>query len=187
MDIFNINDQLSMETKALSSKRINVTIFTIDAQFNGYIECQQQQRLLDVLNAITDRNNILGDDFLVINDVDVYYLQPKNSIIRHLSVGYIRRNNIVFVGENKCANDCKLEMPFGMREKKAISAEVEFPRMILRGYLYAETWQDLPGAINRKERFLPLTDVHLDSPLIDGVDKFEFVAVNRDRIICIGY
>ena len=78
-------------------------------------------------------------------------------------------------------------MPFGMREKKPISAEVEFPHMILRGYLYAETWQDLPGAINRKERFLPLTDVNLDSPLVDGVDKFKFVAVNRDRIICIGY
>ncbi len=73
-----------------------------------------------------------------------------------------------------------------MREKKPIRTEIELPQVILKGAIYAETWQDLPGALHRNELFLPLTEVELDVKLADGINHFDFAAVNRDHIVFIG-
>jgi hypothetical protein len=168
-----------------NSQRIDVTVFTLKAQFDGYILCQPHQRMLDVLNSSSNRNNILGNDFLEIRDVTVNEHNSSRPA-RRLSIGYARRSNIVFIGERKCTNSCRLELPYAMREKKPISAEVELSSISLKGALHAEIWQDLTGALNRDERFLPMTDVSLDKPLVDGTDCFAFAAVNRDHIIFIG-
>ncbi len=168
------------------SQRIDVTVFTLKAQFNGYIQCQSHQRMLDILNSNSSRNSVLGTDFLEIRDVDVLEHNSPTPV-RHLNVGYARRSNIVFVGERNCINSCRLELPYAMREKKPIPTEVELSSVSLKGALHAETWQDLTGALNRDERFLPMTEVSLGKPLVDGTDTFQFVAVNRDHIVFVGH
>ena len=180
-----LSAKLLAEKEDAISQRIEVTVFTANAQFDGYILCQPNKRLLDVLNSGFNLDNVLSHDFLEIRDVNIFDHQSKNSI-RHLDIGYARRSNIIFVGERKCVDSCRMELPYSMREKKPIPAEVEMPHIVLKGAMHAEIWQDLPGALNRNDQFLPLTDVELNSPLADGVNKFDFVAVNRDHIIFIG-
>jgi hypothetical protein len=169
----------------LNSQRIDVTVFTLKAQFEGHIMCQPHQRMLDVLNSAANRNNLLGNDFLEIRDVEI---REHNSArpVRYLKVGYARRSNIVIVGERKCIDSCRPELPYAMRQKKPIPAEVELSSMSLKGSLHAEIWQDLTGALNRDERFLPMTDVSLNASPVDEQGKFEFAAVNRDHIIFVG-
>jgi hypothetical protein len=185
MDISPIKAKSLRKIEEPSSRRIEVAVLTLKAQFNGYILCQSHQRLLDVLNSGSNSDNAFGSDFLEIRDVDVLGLESQHPT-RHLGIGYASRSNIVFVGERKCINSCRLELLYATREKKPILAEIELSSMLLKGSLYAELWQDLTGALNRNERFLPLTDVTLGHSLVDGTDKFEFVAVNRANIIFIG-
>jgi hypothetical protein len=186
VDIFSAKSTPLRKKEEPGSQRIDVTVFTLKAQFNGYIVCQSHQRMLDVLNSTSNRDSVLGTDFLEISEVDVLEHNSPNPV-RHLSVGYARRSNIVFVGERKCINSCRLELPYAMREKKPIPAEIELSCVLLKGSLHAEIWQDLAGALNRDERFLPMTGVSLAKSLVDGTDTFEFVAVNRDHIVFIGH
>ena len=171
--------------EATTFQHIEVTVFTVNTQFNGYIVCKPHQRLLDILNAKSNLNNILSHDFLEIRNVDIFGRGSQNPD-RHLDIGYARRSNIIFVGERKCLDSYRIEKTHPMREKKPIRTEIELPQVILKGAIYAETWQDLPGALHRNELFLPLTEVELDVKLADGINHFDFAAVNRDHIVFIG-
>jgi hypothetical protein len=170
---------------AQAFQQIEVTVFTVNAQFNGRIICKPQQRLLDVLNARANMNNQLSHDFLEIRDMTIFD-RTGQSAVKRLEVGYARRSNIIFVGERECLEHCRVDKPHPMRDKKPIMTEIELPQVLLKGAIYAETWQDLPGALHRNESFLPVTGVRLDHPLVDGTEAFNFVAVNRDHIIFIG-
>ncbi|MEN8614874.1 hypothetical protein ABFB09_06310 [Dehalogenimonas sp. THU2] len=170
---------------AAGAQRIEVSVFTINARFNGYILCKPHQRLLDVLNSGSSLNTTLNRDFLEIRDVDIFDNRSSEPS-RHLDIGYARRSNIIFIGEKQCIDSCRKELTHPMREKKPIRAEIKMPGVILKGAMYAETWQDLPGALHRDEIFLPLTDVELDLNTGDGENRFDFGAVNRDHIIFVG-
>lgn len=183
MDILHPVENTQEKTAKL--QHIQVTVYTVDAQFNGYVMCKPHQRLLDVLNSKSNLDHKLSHEFLEIRNVEIYD-RTDSRPVRHLDIGYARRDNIIFVGERECLEHCSVEKIHPMRAKKPIITEIELPQVLLKGSIYAETWQDLPGALHRNETFLPVTEVQLDKPLADGVTGFKFAAVNRDHIIFIG-
>ena len=173
------------EAGSSSVQHIQVAVVTPNALFNGYIVCKPHQRLLDVLNSRSNMDHKLSHEFLEIRDVDIYEPSSRQPA-RHLDIGYARRSNIVVVGERTCKELCRVEKPHPMRSKKPIKVEIELLQSSLQGEIYAETWQDLPGALHRNETFLPVTGVRLEQPLADGTDRFDFVAVNRDHVVFVG-
>ena len=60
------------------------------------------------------------------------------------------------------------------------------PPYILKGKMYAEVWQELLQALDRDERFLPLTSVTVWPELANGESRFDFVAVNKDQVVYLG-
>jgi hypothetical protein len=56
----------------------------------------------------------------------------------------------------------------------------------LTGQTYVEVWQKLLDAVDRADKFIPLTNVKIYPKLENTVLTFDFAAVNRDKIIYFG-
>jgi hypothetical protein len=54
------------------------------------------------------------------------------------------------------------------------------------GQMYVEVWQKLLDALDRADKFIPLTNVRIYPEQENTVFTFDFVAVNRDKIIYLG-
>ena len=72
-----------------------------------------------------------------------------------------------------------------MRPKTPLAAEIHLPLYILRGQIYGEAWQQILDVIDRADKFLALTNVEVYRTLDKAASTFDFVAVNRDKIIYV--
>jgi hypothetical protein len=104
---------------------------------------------------------------------------------------YVSKASIFFVGEN---SEHQPRMPetedrpkaYPVRAKKFIGAAIHMSLYTLMGETYVEVWQKLLDAVDRADRFIPLTNVKIHPTLNNTALTFDFVAVNRDKIIYIG-
>ncbi len=170
-------------------KKVAVVVRTPNCILDGYTYCLKQQRLLDSLNNgfVTNIKKV-GTDFLPLADVKVSLSNEKTE---SLSFTYIRKTNILFIGEKdtrKAVDEPPRDKPivYPMRKKKAIAARVHMPPYTLTGSMYSETWEQLVDALNREDLFLPLTDAEVSPVLDSGESKFRFLAVNKDQIVYVG-
>jgi len=104
---------------------------------------------------------------------------------------YIKKSSILFVGEMKDGqpeiSPVKSQpLAYRMRPKISMAAEIHMPLYILRGQMHGESWQQILDVVDRADRFLALTDVEIFRILDDATSMFDFVAVNRDKIIYVG-
>jgi hypothetical protein len=72
-----------------------------------------------------------------------------------------------------------------MRPKSPIGVEIHLPMYILRGQMYAEAWQQILDVVDRADKFIALTDVEVYRTTDNAASTFDFVAVNRDKIIYV--
>ncbi len=165
-------------------RRVRVLIYTTSGIFSGFTLCQPQQRLLDALNKGFHTSKLqTSPDFLPLFEVN--YSQNNNSNL-HMDTAYVRKNSILFVGEQ---NDVTPESPTHMhplRRKKPLQATINLPHIVLTGNMHSEMWEEMQDALNHTDQFIPLTDVDFDPPLESGIDRLSFVAINKDHIIYVG-
>jgi hypothetical protein len=64
-------------------------------------------------------------------------------------------------------------------------AQVHASPYVLKGQIYVETWGQVADTIESKDRFIPLTSVEVDPVLPGGGSQFDFVAINKERMISI--
>ena len=167
-------------------KQVKVLICTETCTLSGYTYCMNRQRLLDVLNQSLIANSMsMGKDFVLLTNVEVFSPNRGKELIASVSV---RKSNILFVGEE---SECQPEISeikdrpnvYPVREKTPMAAEIRMPSYIIKGQMYAEMWQQMLDVVDRADKFLPLTNVEIYPMLDNTVLTFDFVAVNRDKII----
>ncbi len=157
--------------------------------FTGYAYCGSHQRLLDTLNQSTVANSVsLGKEFLPLTQVVVSLPKGEKKITAET---YIKKSNILFVGEmseGQPATSPNKDRPliYPMRPKTPLSVEIHLPLYILRGQMYGEAWQQILDIVDRADKFIALTNVDAHRTSDQAASRFDFVAVNRDKIIYVG-
>jgi len=170
-------------------KEVNVFVYTETCILNGYTYCMSQQRLLDTLNQKVVANYMtVGKDFLPLTQVKVLFVNGDKQTRAEANV---RKSNILFVGENSDAlaaipETTDRQLVYHSKLKTALAAEIHLPSYVLRGQIYGKSWQQILDIVDRADKFIALTDVQVGRTSDKATSKFDFVAVNRNRIIYIG-
>lgn len=179
------NDSLGCDARL---KQVKVLVCTETCTLNGFTYCLNHQRLLDTLNQSAIANSMpLGKDFLPLVQVDVSFPNREKEFT---SAAYVRKSSILFVGEKSEGQPSILEIKdrpkvYPVRPKTPMKAEIHMPLYILRGQMYAEAWQQILDVVDRADKFLALTNVEVCRTLDNATSTFDFVAVNRDKIIYV--
>ena len=170
-------------------KQVKVLVCTETCIFTGYAYRGNHQRLLDILNQHTLANSTqLGKDFLPLTDVEVSLTKGEKKTTAET---YIKKSSILFVGEmgeGQPATSLNKGRPFiyPMRPKTPLAAEIHLPLYVLRGQMYGESWQQILDVIDKADNFIALTNTEVFRILDHAASRFDFVAVNRDKIIYVG-
>jgi hypothetical protein len=182
-----VTDILERDAKL---KQVKVVVFTENSMLSGHTYCMKHQRLLDVLNHYFMPDLLpVGKEFMPLANVEALFPSRKRETTAE-SI-YVRKANILFVGEKsqpqpelpECEDKAKL---YPGKAKCSIATEIRMPLYTLTGHMHAPAWQKLLDAVDRADRFIPLTNAQIH-PTLDGtVLTFDFVAVNRDKIIYVG-
>jgi hypothetical protein len=171
-------------------KQVKVFVCTETCSLVGYTYCMNHQRLLDTLNQNVVANAMpLGKDFLPLLQVEVSFPNGEKKSASEVNV---KKSNILFVGEKSESQPAIKEikdrqLAYRTRPKTPLAAEIHLPSYVLRGQIYGEAWQQILDVVDRADKFIALTDVEVcQTPDTQAALKFDFVAVNRDKIIYIG-
>jgi hypothetical protein len=167
-------------------RQVEVAVFTETCTLTGHTYRTKFQRLLDLLNQDFMPNLMpIGKDFMPLTEVEMSFPGGKRE---SMPSTYISKASIFLVGE-KIEHQSKIPETddrakiYPVREKKFIEAEILTSIYKLTGQMYVEVWQKLLDAIDRADKFIPLTNVKIHSTLENSELTFDFVAVNRDKII----
>ena len=170
-------------------RQVRVVVCTTTATFAGYTYRLYQQRLSDALNkGFSVNSSHIGRDFLPLTEVEIFFSDERK---QRMTSTYIRKANILFVGEESGGQPTLPDLKdkpriYPLRTTKPIGAEVYMPVYTLVGKMHGEMWHQLLDALNRDVTFLPLTNVEISPGLATGESRFDFVAVNKDRVVYVG-
>jgi len=181
---------LTQATSILESdarlRQVKVTAFTETCTITGNTYCMKFQRLLDFLNQDFMPNLLpIGKDFMPLTEAEVSFPSGKKESVAST---YVSKASILFIGEK---NGHQTKMPeiedrpkaYQVRARKFIGVEIRMSLYKLTGQTYAEVWQKLLDAVDRADKFIPLTNVKIYAARDKTELTFDFVAVNRDKII----
>jgi hypothetical protein len=73
-----------------------------------------------------------------------------------------------------------------IRNETPLEVVLHAPPYTMRGIIDTEIWQQLLNTMNGVDRFLPLVNVNVQSTLDDSGSEYDFVAVNRNKIVFVG-
>jgi hypothetical protein len=170
-------------------KQVKVVVCTETCTFSGYAYCASNQRLLDALNLNAVANSMpLGKEFLPLTQVE---LSLPNGEKKNTPETYIKKSSILFIGEisenqSSVSPDKVRPLFYPMRPKNPLAAEIHLPLYVLRGQMYGEAWQQILDVVDRADKFIALTNVQAYRTSDGATSTFDFVAVNRDKIIFVG-
>jgi hypothetical protein len=169
-------------------RQVEVTVFTDTCTLTGNTYCMKSQHLLDSLNQDFMPNLLpLGKNVVPLTDVEVSFPSGKRESVTSI---YVSKASILFIGEK---NGHQIDIPetecspkvYPGRAKKFIGAEIRMSSYTLTGETYVEVWQKLLDAADRDDKFMPLANAKI-YPTTDNTESaFDFVAVNRDKIIYV--
>lgn len=170
-------------------RQVAVTVFTDTCTLTGNTYCMKSQHLLDFLNQDFMPNLLpIGKNVVPLTDVEVSFPNGKRESVASI---YVSKASILLIGER---NGHQLDIPetecspkvYPGRAKKFIGAEIRMPSYTLTGETYVEVWQKLLDVVDRDDKFMPLTNAKIYPATDDTDSAFDFVAVNRDKIIYVG-
>jgi hypothetical protein len=170
-------------------RQVAVTVFTDTCTLTGNTYCMKSQHLLDFLNQDFMPNLLpIGKNVVPLTDVEVAFPNGKKESMASI---YVSKASILFIGERI---GHQLDIPeteyspklYPGRAKKFIGVEIRMSSYTLTGETYAEVWQKLLDAIERDDKFMPLANAKILPTTDNTVLTFDFVAVNRDKIIYVG-
>lgn len=185
MDVDSGNSELN--------KQYEILVCAGELIFTGLFKCNISQRLIDALNeGIRESASSKMVDFLPMYDVTMSDIHGKAKKFNRI---YVAKNNIIFIaqlstevkGKKLSAYPYRRKQPVGITIYTAqiYQAQVFASPYQLKGQIHVESWGQVADTIETKERFIPFTDVEVDPPTPGGRSKFDFVAINRERVISI--
>jgi len=170
-------------------RHYNVLVCTGDLVFSGKMRCDFSQRLLDALNeGIRTETRSQLRDFLTLSDVVVSSAKSGKTSVPHV---HIAKNNIIFVAQTMRETPEKplTTYPFSQKLPLAVMAYVTGASAIqfkIRGCSYVDSWGQITDRLESEERFMPLTQVKVEPSMPGNRSRFDFIALNKERIVSIG-
>ena len=169
-------------------RQVDVVVCTADCTLEGTTYRMQEQRLLDSLcGGFAAGVYRLGRDFLPLTEVRVHLPRGKKESTAY---SFVMKPSILFVAERNGGQEemDRLERArkWGMKVKMPLLTKVWIPPYTLVGRMHAAMWQELAHILDVEEMFLPMTSVVVTPALPTGESTFNFVAVNRARIVRVG-
>jgi hypothetical protein len=175
------------------SKQYQILVCTSELIFEGTFKCNISQRLIDALNeGVRESPTSKAIDFLPMENVTMVDIKGNK---RKTSRIYVAKNNVIFVAQISGEVQGKKLNAYPYRQKLPVGVTIYAAQMfvaqvyalpyVLKGHLYVETWGQVADTIEAHEKFLPLTQVEVQpAPTGEGV-QYDFVAINKERIISI--
>jgi len=170
-------------------RQFDVLVCTGELVFRGNMRCDFSQRLIDALNeGIRTETRSRVRDFLSLSNVTAINLKGDKTTVPCL---HISKNNIIFVAQAKSITPDKplttypfsQKLPVTVMAYAAGAATIQFR---INGCIYIDTWGQITDTLETEERFLPLTQAKIDPAMPGKRSRFDFVALNKERIVSIG-
>jgi len=180
-----------MDPESASSelyRQFDVLVCTGELVFSGGVRCDFSQRLIDALNeGIRAETRSRIRDFLSLSDVTVTNLKGGKTAAPRL---HISKNNIIFVAQARSLTPDKPLTTYPFSQKlpvtiMAYAAGAAAAPYRINGCIYIDTWGQITDTLETEERFLPLTQAKIDPAMPGNRSHFDFVALNKERIISI--
>jgi hypothetical protein len=175
------------------NKQYEILVCAGEIILTGFFNCNISQRLIDALNEGV-RESPLSKvvDFLPMQDVTMTDISGHKKKFNQI---YVAKNNIIFIAQMSTEVKGKKLSAYPYRSKQPVGvtiytaqiyqAQVHASPYVLKGQIYVETWGQVADTIESKDRFIPLTSVEVDPVLPGGGSQFDFVAINKERMISI--
>jgi hypothetical protein len=160
-----------------------VKVCTGSCLFSGLLKCDDNQRLIDAINeGVLYGASAHSVRFLPLSKADVVDSKGEK---KKFSDVYISKGDIIFLarGENEMKGRKLSSYPY--KEKIAQRVTISAGQYTIRGHVHIDTWGQLPDTIESELNFFPVTEVEIFPALFEGEHRFDFVAVNRDKITYI--
>jgi len=175
------------------NKQYEILVCTGEVIFTGSFMCCLSQRLIDALNEGVRATTVSkAVDFLSLQNVTMNDIHGNTKKFNRI---YVAKNNIIFVAQLSTEVKGKKLSAYPYRKKQPVGvtiytaqiyhAQVYASPYIIKGQMHVETWGQVADTIESKERFLPFTDVEVTPAPPGGGSKFDFIAVNRERMISV--
>jgi len=170
-------------------RQFDVLVCTEALVFSGSVRCDFSQRLIDALNeGVRAETRPRIRDFLPLTDVTVSDLKGGTTTVPRL---HISKNNIIFVAQAKSATPGKPLTTYPFRQKlpvtvMAYAAGAAATPYRIKGCIYIDTWGQITDTLETQERFMALTQVEIEPAMPGDQSHFDFVALNKERIVSIG-
>jgi hypothetical protein len=167
---------------------VNVVVCTADCTLEGTTYRMEEQRLLDSLcGGFMAGVYRLGWDFLVLTDVQVHLPRGKRESADY---NFVMKSSVLFVAERGGGQPemggLERAKKWGMKVKMPLLTRIWMPPYTLVGRMHVAMWQELAHILDGEEMFLPMTSVVVTPALPTGESAFNFVAVNKGRIVRVG-
>jgi hypothetical protein len=169
-------------------RQFDVLVCTGELVFSGSVRCDFSQRLIDALNeGVRTETRSRVRDFLLLSDVTIAGLKGGTATVPRL---HISKNNIIFVAQGMSVTPGKPLTTYPFREKlpvtiMAYAAGAAATPYRINGCIYIDTWGQITDTLETQDRFLPLTQAEIDPAMPGNRSHFDFVALNKERIVSI--
>ncbi|RPJ63397.1 MAG: hypothetical protein EHM12_02420 [Dehalococcoidia bacterium] len=175
------------------NKQYEILVCTGEVIFTGTFKCSISQRLIDALNeGVRETAVSKAVDFLPLHDVAMHDIHGNTKKFNRI---FVSKHNIIFIAQLSTEIQGKKLNAYPYRKKQPVGvtiytaqiyqAQVYASPYVIKGQMYVETWGQVADTIESKERFLPFTDVEVTPAPPGGGSKFDFIAINRERMISI--
>jgi hypothetical protein len=181
-----------MDPESVSSelyRQFDVLVCTGELIFSGCVQCDFSQRLIDALNeGVRAETRSRIRDFLSLTNVTITDLKGDTTSVARL---HISKNNIIFVAQASSMTPGKPLSSYPFKQKlpvtiAAYTAGTASSPYMMSGCIYIDTWGQITDTLETEERFLPLTQAEITPAMPGNRSYFDFVALNKERIISIG-
>ncbi|MBI2863143.1 MAG: hypothetical protein HYX94_01090 [Chloroflexi bacterium] len=153
-----------------------VWVYTLDCVYAGLTHLYRGEHLLDFLNDATARDK----GFLQVESLRLWE-RSAASQESALSVA-VNVHQILLAWEA----GAKPQVGPEMTRKRSIAVRLGLQgQLVVLGILHCAPAESVVNMLHRRERFLPLTDVHLSPATWDGVTSLPFLAVNKEYLVSV--
>lgn len=178
---------------ALPDNRFEVIVCTGELVFTGIFKYGFEQRLIDALNEgvrLNPQAKIV--DFVVLQDAT---MSGAGNLERKFPQIYIAKHNIIFVAQVISKKRDKPLTSYPFRPKTSVGVTIFAAQIYvaqtnarpyeLKGEIYVDSWGQIVDTLETGAQFIPLTNVVIEQAPPHVGDRFDFLAINKQRIITI--
>lgn len=185
----NNNDQTCSIAELVGAPRCTyIVVYTDENVFYGYIRHAISERFLDVLNqgSVLDKPESTND-FLRLTEVKFYSQDGRKEDVAANCL--ISRDNSLVVAESKITcGELPPSKPFRytlFQRKTPVWVNIQIEHLNVVGQVYINQNEPSILSLETDQIFIPVTNATLSSRLDSSQSDFDFMAVNKRRVISI--